>query len=252
MTHPLRSLLAATLFTALTTPVALAEQVTPAAASETTAPAAAPETATPAAAPETTTPAAAPTADAVPTGTAVPTAPPVIGDTYHFALTGPEDKPVTDADAPFADKYLLVAFGFTSCPDVCPTTLYEFGEMLKKVKEPDVIQPVFISIDPLRDNSKVLNQYTNYFSPRIIGLTGDMPTIEATAKRFNATFGYRHQGKKVTPPDLPEGYTVYHSTMIYLLSPKREMIDVFDYQSGADKLARDIEKAIAKDRGDKA
>lgn len=234
MTHPLRSLLAATLFTALTTPVALAEQVAPAAASETTAPA------------------AAPTADAVPTGTAVPTAPPVIGDTYHFALTGPEDKPVTDADAPFADKYLLVAFGFTSCPDVCPTTLYEFGEMLKKVKEPDVIQPVFISIDPLRDNSKVLNQYTNYFSPRIIGLTGDMPTIEATAKRFNATFGYRYQGKKVTPPDLPEGYTVYHSTMIYLLSPKREMIDVFDYQSGADKLARDIEKAIAKDRGDKA
>ena len=229
MTHPLRSLLAATLFTALTTPVALAEQT--AATSET---------------------AAAPTADAVPTGTAVPTAPPVIGDTYHFALTGPEDKPVTDADAPFADKYLLVAFGFTSCPDVCPTTLYEFGEMLKKVKEPDVIQPVFISIDPLRDNSKVLNQYTNYFSPRIIGLTGDMPTIEATAKRFNATFGYRYQGKKVTPPDLPEGYTVYHSTMIYLLSPKREMIDVFDYQSGADKLARDIEKAIAKDRGDKA
>ena len=229
MTHPLRSLLAATLFTALTTPVALAEQT--AATSETPA---------------------APTADAVPTGTAVPTAPPVIGDTYHFALTGPEDKPVTDADAPFADKYLLVAFGFTSCPDVCPTTLYEFGEMLKKVKEPDVIQPVFISIDPLRDNSKVLNQYTNYFSPRIIGLTGDMPTIEATAKRFNATFGYRYQGKKVTPPDLPEGYTVYHSTMIYLLSPKREMIDVFDYQSGADKLARDIEKAIAKDRGDKA
>ena len=171
---------------------------------------------------------------------------------YHFALTGPGDQPVTDASAPFKDKYLLVAFGFTSCPDVCPTTLYEFGEMLKKVKEPDVIQPVFISIDPLRDNSKVLNQYTNYFSPRIIGLTGDMPTIEATAKRFNASFGYRHQGKKVTPPDLPEGYTVYHSTMIYLLSPKREMIDVFDYQSGAEKLARDIEKAIAKDRGDKA
>ena len=148
MTHPLRSLLAATLFTALTPPAALAEQAAPTAAPETTAPAAAPETATP----------AAPTADAVPTGTAVPTAPPVIGDTYHFALTGPEDKPVTDADAPFADKYLLVAFGFTSCPDVCPTTLYEFGEMLKKVKEPDVIQPVFISIDPLRDNSKVLNQ----------------------------------------------------------------------------------------------
>lgn len=218
MTHPLRSLLAAALLTVLP-PAALAEGAAP---------------------------------DALPTGTAVPTAPPAIGDTYHFALTGPEDKPLTDADAPFAGKYLLVAFGFTSCPDVCPTTLYEFGEMLKKVKEPDVIQPVFITIDPLRDNAKQLNQYTSYFNPRIIGLTGDMPTIEATAKRFNATFGYRYKGKKVTPPDLPQGYTVYHSTMIYLLSPKREMIDVFDYQSGADKLARDIEKAIAKDRGDKA
>ena len=240
MTHPLRSLLATALLAALAAPPALAEET---AATETAAPAA---TATAA-------PAAANSTDAVPSGTAVATAPPVIGDTYHFALTGPEDKPVTDADAPFADKYLLVAFGFTSCPDVCPTTLYEFGEMLKKVKEPDVIQPVFISIDPLRDNAKLLNQYTNYFSPRIIGLTGDMPTIEATAKRFNATFGYRFKGKKVTPPDLPEGYTVYHSTMIYLLSPKREMIDVFDYQSGADKLARDIDKAIAKDRaGDKA
>ena len=235
MTHPLRSLLATALLAALTAPPALAEET---AATETAAPAA---TATAA-------PAAANSTDAVPSGTAVATAPPVIGDTYHFALTGPEDKPVTDADAPFADKYLLVAFGFTSCPDVCPTTLYEFSEMLKKVKDPDALQPVFISIDPLRDNAKLLNQYTNYFSPRIIGLTGDMPTIEATAKRFNATFGYRFKGKKVTPPDLPEGYTVYHSTMIYLLSPKREMIDVFDYQSGADKLARDIDKAIAKDR----
>ena len=235
MTHPLRSLLATALLAALTAPPALAEET---AATETAAPAA---TATAA-------PAAANSTDAVPSGTAVATAPPVIGDTYHFALTGPEDKPVTDADAPFADKYLLVAFGFTSCPDVCPTTLYEFSEMLKKVKDPDALQPVFISIDPLRDNAKLLNQYTNYFSPRIIGLTGDMPTIEATAKRFNATFGYRFKGKKVTPPDLPEGYTVYHSTMIYLLSPKREMIDVFDYQSGADKLARDIDKAIAKAR----
>ncbi|WP_298642761.1 SCO family protein, partial [uncultured Cardiobacterium sp.] len=139
MTHPLRSLLATALLAALAAPPALAEET---AATETAAPAA---TATAA-------PAAANSTDAVPSGTAVATAPPVIGDTYHFALTGPEDKPVTDADAPFADKYLLVAFGFTSCPDVCPTTLYEFGEMLKKVKEPDVIQPVFISIDPLRDN----------------------------------------------------------------------------------------------------
>ena len=168
---------------------------------------------------------------------------------YHLALVGPDGKTATDGDAPFKDKYLLVAFGFTSCPDVCPTTLYEFGQMLKIVKDPAQIQPVFISIDPLRDDPTRLNQYTGFFDKRIIGLTGAMADIEATAKRFNATFGYRHQGKKVVPPDLPPGYTVYHSTMIYLLSPKRELIDAFDYQSGAEKLARDIEKAIAKDEG---
>ena len=168
---------------------------------------------------------------------------------YHLALVGPDGKTATDGDAPFKDKYLLVAFGFTSCPDVCPTTLYEFGQMLKIVKDPAQIQPVFISIDPLRDDPTRLNQYTGFFDKRIVGLTGNMADIEATAKRYNATFGYRHQGKKVVPPDLPPGYTVYHSTMIYLLSPKRELIDAFDYQSGAEKLARDIEKAIAKDEG---
>ena len=136
---------------------------------------------------------------------------------YHFALTGPGDQPVTDASAP--------------------------------VKAPEKIQPVFISIDPLRDNSERLNQYTGYFDKRIVGLTGSMADIEATAKRYSASFGYRHNGKKVVPPDLPEGYTVYHSTMIYLISPERELIDAFDYQSGAEKLARDIDKAIAKKEG---
>ncbi|MDO4643248.1 MAG: SCO family protein [Cardiobacteriaceae bacterium] len=165
-------------------------------------------------------------------------------ETYHFTLTGPENKPVSDTD--FSDKYLLIAFGFTSCPDVCPTTLYEFAQMLKIIKTPEKLQPIFITIDPLRDDPNRLNQYTNFFDKRIIGLTGDMSMIENTAKRFNATFGYRYQGKKVTPPDLPVGYTVYHSTMIYLLSPTRELIDAFDYQSGAEKLAHDIEKAITE------
>ena len=108
---------------------------------------------------------------------------------YHLALVGPDGKTATDGDAPFKDKYLLVAFGFTSCPDVCPTTLYEFGQMLKIVKDPAQIQPVFISIDPLRDDPTRLNQYTGFFDKRIVGLTGNMADIEATAKRYNATFG---------------------------------------------------------------
>ncbi len=239
MPRTLQTLLASALLAAL--PAAFAEDAKPAKSAETVAPTDVAKAADNNA--DAAKPAEKP-ADALASYAPIPQP-----EGYHLALVGPDGKTATDGDAPFKDKYLLVAFGFTSCPDVCPTTLYEFGQMLKIVKDPAQIQPVFISIDPLRDDPTRLNQYTGFFDKRIVGLTGNMADIEATAKRYNATFGYRHQGKKVVPPDLPPGYTVYHSTMIYLLSPKRELIDAFDYQSGAEKLARDIEKAIAKDEG---
>lgn len=163
---------------------------------------------------------------------------------YHFELIGPEEHTITETS--FPGQYILLAFGFTNCPDVCPTTLYDMKQMLIKINDPDKIQPLFITIDPKRDDVTRLNQYTGYFSPRIIGLAGSREAIDAAVERFNASYGYQLDGKKLNPDELPDGaYTVYHSTYIYLLDDQGNLLDVFDYQSGADNLTAGIEAAMA-------
>lgn len=173
---------------------------------------------------------------------------PLMAEQYHFSLEGPNGQTITESN--FSDKYLLVIFGFTSCPDVCPTTLLELKDVLAAMKNPEDIQPIFITIDPMRDNPKRLNQYVGFFDSRIIGLSGPLEKIDAITKQFNASYGYQFEGKTVTPPNLPVGYIPFHSTQLYLLSPghKRTLVDVYDYQTGAKNLQRGIEEAIQHHR----
>ncbi|MBV7434035.1 SCO family protein [Cardiobacteriaceae bacterium TAE3-ERU3] len=171
-------------------------------------------------------------------------------DAYHFELQGADGNTYTETS--FPDKYTLLAFGFTHCPDVCPTTLYDMKQMLAKIDNPELIQPVFVTIDPDRDTPELLSQYTGYFDPRIIGLTGSREAIDQTVDTFNASYGYQLDGKKLDPDELPDtGYIVYHSTYIYLLDDQGNLVDVFDYQSGADNLTQSIEAAIAADQENK-
>lgn len=167
---------------------------------------------------------------------------------YHYHLQDTNGKTISQAD--FPKQYQLIAFGFTHCPDVCPTTLYDFKQVLAKIPQPERLQPIFISIDPSRDTPEQLAKYIGYFDPRIIGLYGDRAATDATVEAFNASYGYQLDGKKVDADALPENtpYTVYHSTLIYLLNPQAELIDVFDYQSGAENLRKGIEAAIAADQ----
>lgn len=168
-------------------------------------------------------------------------------DTYHFKLQGADGKTYTETS--FPNQYTLLAFGFTHCPDVCPTTLYDMKQMLAKIDHPERIQPVFITIDPDRDTAELLSKYTGYFDPRILGLTGSREAIDAAVANFNASYGYQLDGKKLNPDELPEtGYIVYHSTYIYLLDDQGNLVDVFDYQSGADNLTTGIEAAIKADQ----
>lgn len=158
-----------------------------------------------------------------------------------FDLQGPEGQ-VNEQSYP--GKYLLLAIGFTSCPDICPTTLYEFGKVMKSLKNPDAIQPLFVTIDPVNDEVGRLNSYTRYFHPRIVGLTGEMSNIQALAKQLGATFGYRLNGRKIDHPEAGMPYTVYHSSVIYLISPERKLADVFDYQIGAKALTQELDKVL--------
>src|SRR6516162_1775026 len=96
---------------------------------------------------------------------------PAAGESVHFALTAADDKAVTEQN--FRGKWLVVYFGYTFCPDVCPTTMLEIAGALKALgARADAVQAIFISVDPQRDTPKVLNEYLKSFDPRLIGLTG--------------------------------------------------------------------------------
>lgn len=158
-----------------------------------------------------------------------------------------EKGPVTQLSYP--GKYLLMAIGYTSCPDICPTTLYEYGEVMKSLRNPDAIQPLFVTIDPDNDEVGRLNAYTRYFDPRIVGLSGEMKEIRALADQLGATFGYRLEGRKLDRPVPGEPYTVYHSALIYLISPDRTLVDVYDYQMGAEGLTEALDQVLGDAQG---
>lgn len=154
-----------------------------------------------------------------------------------------DDKgPVTHESYP--GKYLLLAVGYTSCPDICPTTLYEFGAAMKTIKNPDAIQPVFVTIDPASDEVNRLNAYTAFFDKRIVGLTGPKENIKHLADQIGATYGYSLNGKPIEDPEPGMSYAVYHSAYIYLIDPEREILDVYDYQIGVDGLVEALDEVL--------
>ncbi|WP_236620635.1 SCO family protein [Basilea psittacipulmonis] len=165
-----------------------------------------------------------------------------IAQAIHFQLVD-ANGPITQDN--FKNKYLLLTFGYTSCPDICPTTLYEYANTWKLLEKPYAITPVFVSIDPNTDSIQTLSAYTKYFDSRIVGLTGDIQHIRQLTDQLGATFGYRLNGKKIENPEPKSGYTVYHTSLIYLIDPEHHLIDVYDYQIGAKDLAASINQHLA-------
>lgn len=163
--------------------------------------------------------------------------------TINFELL--DDEGVVTHES-YLGQYLLMAVGYTSCPDVCPTTLYEFGATMKALENPEAIQPLFVTIDPVNDEVGRLNAYTNYFDPRIVGLTGSKENIKELATQLGATYGYQINGQAVEDPVPGTGYAVYHSAYIYLIDPNRELVDVFDYQIGADSLTEALDAVLGE------
>lgn len=129
-----------------------------------------------------------------------------------FTLTAPDGRTVTDAT--FHGKYLLVYFGYTYCPDVCPTTLANMAKALDRLgKRADALQAVFITVDPARDTPAVMGQYTSAISPRILGLSGTPAQIAAAAGAYHVYYAVHRSG----PND--RAYAVDHSSVLYLMSP---------------------------------
>ena len=154
----------------------------------------------------------------------------------HFALSTPDGRRVTDTT--FRGKWLLVYFGYTSCPDVCPTTLSAMALALDKLGPlADKVQPVFITVDPERDTAKIVGEYVKDFDPRFVGLVGSPHEIGAAAQEFNVYYRVRQLGNNE--------YVVDHSSFIYLLDPNGAFVRLLTGDLPGHQLADELRKLMS-------
>jgi protein SCO1/2 len=157
-----------------------------------------------------------------------------------FALTDQNGRTVRDSD--FAGKYRIVYFGYTHCPDVCPTDLATISQALALFAKKDPgraarVQPIFITVDPQRDTPAELKNYLAAFSPRLIGLTGTPAQIADAEKKFVV---YSRKGD-VQPGG---GYAMDHSRQIVLQGPKGEPLALLPDDQGPKAMAAELAKWV--------
>lgn len=154
-----------------------------------------------------------------------------------FTLVNQDGKTVTEKD--FTGKYKLIFFGFTYCPDVCPTELQKMTQIMGLLDEETAakVQPIFISVDPERDDVKTVKAYVEQFDPRLVGLTGTVEQVEAVKK------AYRVYAAKVDMGD-PDNYMVDHSAFTYFMGPNDENLAIFPAKDTAEDVAAAIKGKI--------
>jgi len=154
-----------------------------------------------------------------------------------FALIDHTGKPRTDVD--FRGKLMLVYFGFTYCPDVCPTDLQNIGLALDQLGAAgEKVQPLFITVDPERDTPAHLAEYVLMFHARLIGLTGEAAAIRAAADAYKVYYA------KV-PNERGDDYTVDHTAFIYLMGADGKYLGFFPPGTPPDRLAETIRRYVA-------
>ena len=152
-----------------------------------------------------------------------------------FKLIDQNGREVTDQD--LKGRPFLVFFGFTHCPDVCPTTLFEVSEIFRALgPDADRTRALFITVDPERDTPAVIKDYLSSFDPRLSGLTGDPATIAAVAKAYRVYF------KKV-PLD-QGGYTMDHTAIVYLMDKDGRFVSPFSLKRTPDAAAADLRRYL--------
>lgn len=157
-----------------------------------------------------------------------------------FELTGTDGKTVRWSD--FDGQYRIVYFGFTYCPDICPTDVQRMSKGLSKFEqaEPELgakVQPIFITIDPERDTQAAVAEFVANFHPRLIGLTGTPEQIKATADAFRVFYS-----KGETPES--GNYLMEHSAITYLFGPDGKPIATLPTDLGADAVTEELSKWV--------
>jgi protein SCO1/2 len=156
-----------------------------------------------------------------------------VGGPFH--LVDHTGKTVTEQD--FRGRYMLIYFGYSFCPDVCPTTLGVMAEALQKLgAESRRVVPVFITIDPERDTPKVLADYMKAFGPQFVGLTGSTQAIKDVEKKYRVYAAKRPLEKG--------GYGMDHSSVLYLMGPNGKLVSFYDEAISPDDLAKELRAKI--------
>ncbi len=154
-----------------------------------------------------------------------------------FTLTDHTGKRVTDKD--FLGRYLLVFFGFTNCPDICPSGLQVISAAIDKLgPTADTVTPVFITVDPERDTVEKLAAYVKSFHPRLVGLTGSRDDIAAAIKT------YRVYAQKVEDDKTPGAYTYDHAALFYVMGKDGQFIAPIPHTTDVTEVANALSKAL--------
>lgn len=167
-----------------------------------------------------------------------PPAPAVLTETeFRPVFSLPDEAGQQRESAEFRGRYLLVFFGFTNCPDVCPTTLSEVAQVMEDLgPDADRVQPIFISIDPERDRALGIDDYTSAFHPAILGLAGDQVATTAAASSFRIYF------EREEDAAAPDGYTMSHSPGLFLVGPDGQWLRQYAYGTPAEDILSDLKE----------
>lgn len=150
-----------------------------------------------------------------------------------FSLVDQTGQPVTQSD--LKGKPSLMFFGFTHCPDICPTALFDMTQVYKALgRDGDKVQAYFVSVDPERDTPDILKEYLSSFDPRLRGLTGDPAAVAAMEK------AYRVYSKKI-PLDAG-GYTMDHTALVYLMDKEGRFVAPFNLKRKPEEAAAELKR----------
>ena len=152
-----------------------------------------------------------------------------------FSLTDQNGRRVTDAD--FSGKLMLIYFGYTFCPDVCPTELLDMSQAIDALgKDGDQVQPIFITVDPERDTQAAMKNFLVNFHPRMLGLTGTAEEVQAAAKAYRVYYAKARGAER--------DYLVDHTSIVYLMDRQGKYLTHFNANTRGDAMAAAIGKFL--------
>jgi protein SCO1/2 len=161
-----------------------------------------------------------------------------------FTLQGPAGA-LSLAD--YRGQVILLYFGYTWCPDICPTNLSLFSQVLNELTEAELaqVQPIFVSVDPRRDSIERLKEYTEYFHPRLVGITGSESEVARAASLYGVSY-------RLVNPETEENYAVDHSADTYLIGPQGQLEDTLPHGSSPETLLEKVRALLSGEAQQKA